>query len=130
MNGRLTKANEEMLAAIQESSERDLTSKRHRSCEDSARKMEDILFSVGGAERFVKTLQYFKDGAAVEELIRVRSAIEASGASENYLSKEEILSAIVMASVKDYLGMFTRKGAIPTKAAEGANLRTRMPMTQ
>ena len=54
---RLTKANEEMLAAIKESSERDLTSKRHRSCEDAARKMEDVLFSVGGAERVVKTLQ-------------------------------------------------------------------------
>lgn len=106
---RLTKANEEMLAAIKESSERDLTSKRHRSCEDAARKMEDVLFSVGGAERVVKTLQYFKDRAAVEELTRVRSAMEASGVSENYLSKEERLSAIVMASVKDFLGIFTRK---------------------
>ena len=109
MKRRLTKANEEMLAAIKESSERDLTSKRHRSCEDAAGKMEDVLFSVGGAERVVKTLQYFKDRAAVEELTRVRSAMEASDASENYLSKEERLSAIVMASVKDFLGMFTRK---------------------
>ena len=57
---RLTKANEEMLAAIKESSERDLTSKRHRSCEDAARKMEDILFSVGDTKRVVNTLQYFK----------------------------------------------------------------------
>ena len=71
--------------------------------------MKDILFSVGGAERVVKTLQYFKDRAAVEELTRVRNAMKASGASENYLSKEEILSAIVMASVKDFLGLFTRK---------------------
>ena len=66
LNRRLSKANEEMLPAIKESSERDFTSKHHRSCEDAAQKMEDVLFSVGGAERVVKNLQYFKDRAAVE----------------------------------------------------------------
>ena len=56
--------------------------------------MEYLLFSVGGAERVVKPLQYFKDRAAMEEQTRVRSAMEASGVNENYLSKEERLSAM------------------------------------
>ena len=67
------------------------------------------IFSVGGAERVVKTLQYFKDRAAVEELTRARSAMVAAGATENYLSKEGKLSAIVMDSLKHFIGMFTKR---------------------
>ena len=109
MNRRITKANQELVAAIEESGEGDLNLKRYRNCEDAARKMEDILFSVGGAERVVKTLQYFKDRTAVEELTRARSAMAATDATKNYLSKDEKLSAIVMDSLKEFLGMFARK---------------------
>ena len=73
LSRRLTKAKKETLATIKESSERNLTSKHHRRCEDATRKMEDILFSVGGTERVVKTLQSFIDSAAVE-LPRNKSA--------------------------------------------------------
>ncbi len=108
----MKKANEVLLAAIKETSEGQLNANHTRRCQDAARKMEDILFSAGGAERVVKTLQYFKDRAAVHEAGRVRDAMAAddtTGVSDNYLSKEEKLSAIVMGSLKDFVSMFTRQ---------------------
>ena len=71
-NRRITKANEEVLAAIKESYEGELNANKNRSCHDAARRMEEILFSAGSAVRIVKTLQYFKDRAAVQEVARAR----------------------------------------------------------
>ena len=71
-NRRITKANEEVLAAIKESYEGELNANTNRSCHDAARRMEEILFSAGGAVRVVKTLLYFKDRAAVQEVARAR----------------------------------------------------------
>ena len=99
LNRRITKANQEMMAAIKESGEGDLNLKRYRCCEDAARKMEDILFSVGDVERVVKTLQYFKDRAVVEELTLASRAMVATGDTAKYLSKDKKLSALVMDSL-------------------------------
>jgi len=106
-NWRISKANEEILAAIREATKGQLNVNQNRSCHDAARKMEDILFSASGAERVVRTLQYFKDRAAVQEAVRARDMMvgnDATGASDKYLSKEEKLSAIVMNSLTDFLG--------------------------
>ncbi len=45
-------------------------------CRKAAQQMEDLLFSVGGAERIVTTLQIFKDRPVVRELIHVREAMQ------------------------------------------------------
>ena len=55
------KANEALSAAIIITSEENLNVHGLRRCRDAARKMEDALFSVGGAERISATLRYFKD---------------------------------------------------------------------
>ena len=89
-NRRITKASEAIRAAIDEAGEGTLTATNRRSCNDAARKMDDILFSAGGAERVVKTLQYFKDRAVVQEVALARDAMtkeDGAGSGANYLSK-------------------------------------------
>jgi len=78
-NRRITKANEEIQAAIKEACEGELNANKNRSCHNAARRMEEILFTVGGAERVVKTLQYFKDRPAVQEVSRARDMMVDEG---------------------------------------------------
>ena len=121
LNRRITKANQEMTAAIKESGEGGLNLRRYLCCEDAARKMEVLLFSVGGAERVVKTLQYFKDRTAVEELTLASRAMVVAGDTdtEKYLSKDKKLSAIVMDNLK---GMFSSKRGETDKGGGQRNL--------
>ena len=54
-------ANEALSTAIKITSEENPNVYVLQRSRDAARKMEDILFSVGCAKRTVATLQYFKD---------------------------------------------------------------------
>ena len=108
---RISKATAEVLAAIKETSEGPMNDNLNRSCQDAVRKMEDILFSVGGAERIVATLRYFKDRSAMHKVARVRDTVADDNAVDNhkFFSKGEKLSAIVMDSLKDFFEMFDRQ---------------------
>ncbi len=109
---RLTKkANEAILSVISESSEGDAIKKKSviLSCRKAARKIEDVLFSVGGAERIVSTLRYFKDRPAVREVSGVREALN-SEHSLSYYSKEEKMNALIVKSLRGFLEMFQRVG--------------------
>ena len=57
----MNRANEAIVAALNETNDGDLNLHVMRSCRDVARKMEDVLFSVDGTERIGCTLRYFRD---------------------------------------------------------------------
>ena len=78
-----------------------------RSYREASQKMEDLLFSVGGAERIVKTLRYFKDRKVVQEVNRVRDTIDADKADKKK-PKEGRLQSVVMDGLRNFLGMFHR----------------------
>ena len=106
------KANEALSAAITKCSEGSVNEYGLRGCRDAARNMEDVLFGVGGAERLVATLRYFKDRPAIRELSHARHMLTAeekgNSLSKFYFTKEEQLSALVIDGVRDFLGMFRR----------------------
>ena len=106
------KANEALSAAITKCSEGSVNEYGLRGCRDAAQKMEDVLFGVGGAERLVATLQYFKDRPAIRELSQDHHMLTAeekgNGRSKIYFTKEEQLNALVINGVRDFLGMFRR----------------------
>ena len=75
--------------------------------------MEELLFSVGGAERVVGTLRYFKDRPAVRELHPVRDALGYS--AQTYFTKEEQLNASIVSGVRGFIGMIKRNRERGTK---------------
>ena len=81
------KATEEIAKALKNACEGELKSHNLRTCKNAARKMEDILFSVGGAERIMATLRYFKDRPAMQEAANARDMIaDADNTGKNTLS--------------------------------------------
>jgi hypothetical protein len=107
------RANAQVSNAILAAREGSLPPRAMRSCRDAARKMEDILFSAGGAERVVATLRYFKDRPAVREVAAARDELTSSrdsGAGKaEYLSKEERLNGAVIDGLRNFLSMFRRR---------------------
>ena len=81
----------------------DLNQSALKSCRVAALQMEELLFSVGGAERTVSTLRCFKERPAVRELNTVRNNLATS--TNAYSTKEERLNAAIVKGVKDFLGM-------------------------
>ena len=83
--------------------------------------MEDILFSVGGPERIICTMRYFKDRQVVRELSPMCTMLSKNdnnpplASNKIYLSKEERLSSFIVEGVKDFLGMFRRNQGIDDK---------------
>ena len=67
--------------------------------------MEDLLFSVGGAERIVTTLRYFRGRRTVQELDKAMGIIDRDVTNKNR-SKEGKLNGMVMDGLRDFLGMF------------------------
>ena len=100
-------ANEEMSAAVAQSSEIEWNTHTMRSCREASQKMEDLLFSVGGAERIVKTLRYFRDRKAVLEVDRVEDNMNVNKPNEKK-SKEGRLNSVLMDGLRNFLGMFHR----------------------
>ena len=106
------RATEEIAKVLEEACEGELKKHNMRSCKVAARKMEEILFSVGGAERIMATLRYFKDRPAMREVAHARDLMTSGDKTSNqnlYLSKEEKLNAIIVSSLKGFLGMFQRE---------------------
>ena len=66
------KVNKEIVAAVMDACEGELSARHQKSCQVAACKMEEILFSVGGPERIVATLRYFKDRATVGEVAHIQ----------------------------------------------------------
>ncbi len=64
-----------------------------QSCQDATLRMEDVLFSTGGAHRIVAMLRYFKDQPDVQELTHTRDVLATNGpdvaTGKLYNSKEE-----------------------------------------
>ena len=107
------KADARIQEAVKAAVEGDLNTNSLRRCREAAQKMEEILFTVGGAERLIATLRYFKDQPAVRELLRAREVVLQDGTSSNvmtqFLSKDEKLSALIVAGLKGFVGMFRRQ---------------------
>ena len=58
----------EVQAAINETEDVNLNRNAMRSCGEAARKVEELIFSVGGARRLVTTFSYFRERTLVREL--------------------------------------------------------------
>ena len=101
----LNKATEEIEAAISSTSEGVLNDNVMRSCREASSKMEDLLFSVGGIERIVTTLRYFRGRGTVQELDKAMGIIDGNVANKNR-SKEGKLNVMVMSGLREFLGMF------------------------
>ena len=101
------KADQAIAAALESTSEGNLNAVMMKRSREAANKMEDILFSVGGAERIIATLRYFKDKTIMQEASRAGDMM-ASGDKVTYYSKEEKFATLVVNGVKEFLGMFQR----------------------
>ena len=101
------RAKAEINALITITDEDDLNKNAMRSCREAARKMEKILFSVGGAKRLVTTLRYFREGPLVRELGQTKKVLEESQTGK-YSTKEEQLQVLVMDGMKGFFAMFHR----------------------
>lgn len=110
------KAEKAILALITDSTEgtTELCSSALRHCREAARCMEEVLFLVGGAERIVCSLRYFKDRPAIREVGYVRKALmesDGDGNSNCFHSKQERMNEAIVKALRGFLGMFSRKGA-------------------
>ena len=101
------RANDEIKAAIAEIEEDDLNKYAMRSCREAARKMEEILFTAGGAKRIVTTLRYFRERPGVRELGQAKVILD-GGKTGKYSTKEERLQSLVMGGLRDFFAMFHR----------------------
>ena len=101
------KANAEIQAAISETREDDLNKYTMRSCREAARKMEEVLFSVGGAKRLVTTMRYFRERPTVRELEIAKNLLD-EGSTGKYSTKDEQLQSIVTSSIQEFFTMFHR----------------------
>ncbi len=105
----IKKANAEIIAAIDESTESDFSVSATRHCREAAQKMEDLLFSVGGAERIVTTLRFFKESHLIQELKVAQDVMnDDEHRSNRKLSKQERLNVMIIDSLKNFLGLFQR----------------------
>ena len=100
------KATEEIEAAISSTSEGKLNEHIMKRCREASRKMEDLLFSVGGVERIVTTLRYFRRRKTVHELDKAMDIIDGDVLNKNR-SKEGKVNGMVMDGLRDFLGMFS-----------------------
>ena len=104
------KATAEIQALIANTTEGVLNEHVMRSCREASHKMEDLLFSVGGAERIVATLRYFRRHQTVQELDKAAEIMDGDTTS-NKKSKEGRLHLLVMDGLRNFLGMFhSRRG--------------------
>lgn len=101
------KADQAIAAALESTSEGNLNAVMMKRSREAAKKMEDILFSVGGAERIIATLRYFKDKTIMQEASRAGDMM-ASGDKVTYYSKDEKFATLVVNGVREFLGMFQR----------------------
>ena len=100
-----TRANAKVKAVIAETEEGNLNEYTMRSCRDAARKMEDLLFSVGGTTRLVATLQYFRERPVVRELGMTKELLDKRKTGK-YSTKEEQLQTLAMGGIEDFFSMF------------------------
>ena len=105
MQHKSKKANAEIEAAVSETSIGASNKHSMSSCREASSKMEDLLFSVGGVERIVATLRYFRGQRTVKELDKALDTIDRKIASTNR-SKEGQLHSMVMERLRNLLGMF------------------------
>ena len=103
------KADTQLEAAIEKASEGALPNSALRQCREAAKKMEDLLFSTGGAERVVATLNIFKDRAAVSELMEAGSKMNDDD-KMLFSSKRDRLDSIVVDRLRGFLAMLKGKG--------------------
>jgi len=101
-------ATAEIEGVMKDTNEGVLNRQTMQSCRYAAHKMEDLLFSVGGAERIVVTLQYFRGRRTVRELDNVIVMVDGK-TSNNNNSNEGRLHLLLMDGLKNILGMFTDK---------------------
>ena len=84
-----------------------------RSCRNAAREMEELLFSVGGAERIVCILRIFRDRPVIKELGHVREAMQSPESllkEKSYMvSKEEKMNKVILDSLSFFWGCSTVK---------------------
>ena len=74
------------------------------ACQQAARQMEYLLFTNGGAERLLLTLQYFRDRPLICE-VGVLKVFSNKGFSTDYHTKEENMNDIIVKSLKYFLTM-------------------------
>ena len=99
---RSTKAvNAKITAVMDQSSKSTFNNHTMRSCRVASQKMEDLLFSVGGAERIVVTLRCFRDRKAVKEVDRVEETTDAEKPNEEKL-KEGRLQSVLIDGLKNF----------------------------
>ena len=99
------RANTEIKSMVSETTDGVLNKYALRSCREAARKMEDLLFTVGGAERIVATLQYFKYRQSVQELDIAMNLIDGDNSNRNR-SKEGKINVRVFEGLRDCFSMF------------------------
>ena len=105
------KATKEIEKAISDTANTELNMHSLRKCRDAASRMEDILFSTGGAERIVTTLRFFREKKAVGEVGETEiHLVKEKEERKVRLSKQAHLNAMIVDSLKKFLGLFQRKG--------------------
>ena len=103
---RSTKQANEFLSGLSvDTDEGQHTSMVMDACQRAARRMEDLLFTNGGAERLLLTLKFFHNRPAIREVGALKELLN-NDTSTNYYTKEEKLNSAIAKSLKDFLRFF------------------------
>ena len=111
----MKQANVVLLSILVEVYGNELTRKVTQNHQDAAREMENILFSVGGADRLLTTLRIFCARPAIRELDAVKRMVQ-KDSPKQLLSKEEQLNIGVVDSLQDFFAFFVKTVAWETRA--------------
>ena len=83
-----------------------------KACADAAKRMEDLLFTTGGAGRLLSTLKYFRDRPAIRELNRLNELSNNGGSdndNSNRKNKTETLNFFIAKNLKGFLNFFRKE---------------------
>lgn len=103
------KADVQLQAAIDESMEGAIPDSALQQCRVATKKMEDLLFSSGGAERVIATLNLFKERPAVTEALQAGGKMQEDG-NTLFSSREDRFNLMLVERIKDFLAMLKGKG--------------------
>ena len=84
-----------------------------KACADAAKRMEDLLFTTGGADRLLSTLKYFRDRPAIRELNCLNKLSNNGGSDSdksNRKNQTETLNSFIAKNLKGFLNFFKKKG--------------------
>ena len=108
---RRKQADEALLELVPDTVVSEHTKAVKEACRRAAQRMEDLLFTTGGADRLLLTLKYFCDRPAIRELTVLKELsnnVVSDNGCDKYMTKAEKLNSFIATNLKGFLQFFSR----------------------